>query len=531
MRALRARYFNTTGPNDPLRHYTLPPVPRLPEARALIDMDRYFVVHAPRQTGKTTMLFALAEELTAEGGVAALVFSCERAKVALDDYGRAESLLLDSIREAAQRTDWAPKPLPSDPWPDATPGSRLGAALSAWARRCPRRLVLFFDEIDALQGDSMISVLSQLRDGHNARPGRHPFPSSVILCGLRDVRDYKVASGGDPVGSNPTSPFNIIAKSLRMGDFTAAQIAELYGQHTQATGQRFTDEAVERVFAVSQGQPWLVNAIAHEIVFTMGVAGTVDVAQVEQAEERLVRARATHLDALAVRLHEPRVRRVIEPMIIGDVINDSRGDDLEYVRDLGLIARDRTARIANPIYREIIARVLGDTVEANVVVDRRSFVLVDGRLDFVKLLEEFAGFWRAHAEALVDGAFYRESAAHLILMAYLHRVVNGGGFLSREFGVGHGRVDLHVAWPYTDENGKDARQVEAVEMKLWKTGKYDTVLAKGLEQLDAYLARLGVGHGTLVIFDQRPDAPPAAERTSFEIRTSPAGRTITLLNA
>ncbi|MEU8151897.1 ATP-binding protein, partial [Nonomuraea sp. NPDC048901] len=210
MRPPRARYFNTAGPCGPQHHYMLPPTQRLPQARELVEMDRYFVLHAPRQTGKTTALRTLASELTAEGDIAALMFSCERAKSAGDDYAAAESLLLDSLREAAKWAGWPEELLPPDPWPQVTPGSRFGSALTEWCHRCPRRVVLFLDEIDALQGNSMVSILSQLRDGHNARPGGRPFPASMVLCGLRDLRDYKVASGGEPGRSNPASPFNIV---------------------------------------------------------------------------------------------------------------------------------------------------------------------------------------------------------------------------------------------------------------------------------------------------------------------------------
>ncbi|MFG1708670.1 hypothetical protein ACFLIM_36280 [Nonomuraea sp. M3C6] len=131
-------------------------------------------------------------------------------------------------------------------------------------------MVLILDEIDALQGSSMISIFRQLRDGHNARHEGRPFPSSVVLCGLRDVPDYKVTSGGNRDWSNPAGPFTIITESLCLGDFTTDQIAELYDQHTQATGQEFTKDAVERVFELTQGQPWLVNALAYEIIFEMG---------------------------------------------------------------------------------------------------------------------------------------------------------------------------------------------------------------------------------------------------------------------
>ncbi|MET8990870.1 ATP-binding protein, partial [Nonomuraea wenchangensis] len=220
MRLPRARYFNTTGPCDPQRHYMLPPTQRLPQARELIEMDRYFVLHAPRQTGKTTTLDTLASELNTQGDIAALMFSCESAKAAGDDYAAAESLLLDSLREAAEESGWPDELLPPNPWPHSSPGSRLRAALREWCRRSPRRVVLLLDEIDALQGTSMVSILSQLRHGHNARHKGLPFPASVVLCGLRDVRDYKVASGSPSDRSNPASPFNIVADSLRLGDFT-----------------------------------------------------------------------------------------------------------------------------------------------------------------------------------------------------------------------------------------------------------------------------------------------------------------------
>ncbi|MBF8193454.1 AAA family ATPase [Nonomuraea sp. K274] len=508
----------------------LPPTQRLPQARELIEMDRYFVLHAPRQTGKTTALRTLASELNAEGDTAALMFSCERAKAAGDDVGWAESLLLDSLREAASRSGWPEKLLPPDDWPRVTPGSRFGAALSEWCRRCPRRLVLFFDEIDALQGNSMVSILSQLRDGHNARHEGHPFPTSIVLCGLRDLRDYKVASGGEPDGSNPASPFNIIRKSLRLSDFTAEQIAELYGQHTQATGQEFTKDAVDRVFELTQGQPWLVNALANEVITEMEVSSTINIAQVDEAKERLIRARATHLDALVARLHDPRVERVIEPIVAGTWpgTDTSFDDDVSYVHDLGLIRGTRELEIANPIYREVLLRVLGDRTERFVKADPHSFILADGRFDLPRLLQEFVVFWREHGEVLIRQEGYHEAACQIILMAFLHRLVNGGGQLDREYAAGTKRLDVLVRWPYTGPDGERLMQREAMELKVWRTNENDPT-PDGLAQLDRYLDRLTLSTGVLVIFDRRPQAPPWKERGGFEQATTPSGRQVTVL--
>jgi hypothetical protein len=496
----------------------------------LIEMDRYLVLHAPRQTGKTTALRTLASELTAEGDVAALMFSCERAKAAGDDYAAAEEMLLQAVREAATRWGWPDELLPPDPWPHVTPGSRFGAALSEWCRHCPRRVVLFLDEADALQGNSLASILSQLRDGHNARPEGYPFPVSVVLCGLRDLRDYKVASGGDVGRSNPASPFNIIAESLRLGDFTTDQIAELYDQHTQATGQEFTKDAVDRVFELTQGQPWLVNALAHEITFKMAVTGAITAGQVEDAKERLIRARATHLDALVARLHEPRVKRVIEPIVAGTYPGTDAAfdDDVSYVHDLGLIRGIRDMEIANPIYREVLLRVLGDRTERFVKADPHSFVLPDGRFDLPRLLEEFVVFWREHGEVLVRQEGYHEAACQIILMAFLHRLVNGGGQLDREYAAGTKRLDVLVRWPYTGPEGERLMQREAMELKVWRAGENDPK-PDGLAQLDRYLDRLTLSTGVLVIFDRRPEAPTWKARGGFEQTTTPSGRQVTVL--
>jgi AAA domain len=526
------RFFNTAGPCIPRLHYMMPPEARLPQARDLIDREQYFVVHAPRQTGKTTTLAALARTLTAEGRYVALHFTCETGEPAGDDYVAAQAAVLGSIRFAAKNARLGPDLAPPDPWPDAPATLLTRAALQAWAEQCPRPLVLFFDEIDALRGESLRSVLRQLRAGYTERPA--PFPASVVLCGLRDVRDYKVASGGDPTRLGTASPFNIKVESLRIGDFTEAEVRALYGQHTAETGQPFTDDALAGAYAYSQGQPWLANALAREVVDKLGVPPPTPITaeHVDEAKERLILARATHLDSLVARLHEPRVRRVIEPLIVGD-LPDTDGtydDDVTYLRDLGLLATSRPIAIANPIYREVIVRVLGSRTEDAVLDDPHSFVLPDGRLDFRRLLEEFAAFWRQHSEVLVTGAAYHEAAPQLVIMAYLHRIVNGGGYIDREYGVGRGRIDLLVRWPYQDEAGKRAWQREAVELKVWRPGRPDPT-GEDLRQLDDYLKRLDLDHGTLVVFDRRPEAPPFADRARFAAHHTPSGRPVTLLHA
>lgn len=521
------RYFNQRGECKPGRHYMLPASARLPEARRWVEREEYFVIHAPRQSGKTTSLTALADELTREGEHVALRFSCESGKLQPDDIGATERQVLAAIGAAAVARRFPEEWLPPDPWPDVVAGRRLVDGLQAWARKCPLPLVLVFDEIDSLAGKSLSSVLSQIREGFSWRP--ESFPSSVALCGMRHLRDYKTASGSAaPVGADRGSPFNS-AVTYRLANFTVPEVAALYAQHTADTGQEFTREAVDLVYDSTQGQPWLVNALAAEVIEQMRVpvSEAITVAHVEAATERLIEARSIHLDSLSYRLSEPRIRKVIEPIIAGTLpasIDSVYSDDLSYVRDLGLIAPDAPVRVANPVYREVIARVLGDGLAELVTADPYALTLPDGRLDIPAMLEEFTGFWLANGEWMTQGTGYNEAGAQIVFMAFLQRMVNGDGFVDREFGIGRGRADILLRRPY----GDGQVQREAFELKVWWDKDSDP-LREGLPQFDGYLSRMRLDTGTLVIFDRRKKPAPVAERSGVETVTSPEGRVITLL--
>lgn len=135
------RFFNITGSCDPTRHYMIPTEQRLPSCEALIAKGAYFVVHAPRQTGKTTAMKALAKKLTAEGRYAALRFSCQNAQVFPDDVEAAERAVWSEIQATARSLS---EPLQPPPCVEAPQGSFLRAQLTHWATDCPRPLVLAF---------------------------------------------------------------------------------------------------------------------------------------------------------------------------------------------------------------------------------------------------------------------------------------------------------------------------------------------------------------------------------------------------
>lgn len=507
------RFFNTAGPCRSELHYMLPPERRLPELRGLIDQQLYFVVHAPRQTGKTTFFRSLAQALTAEGRYAALLTSCEAGQAAGGDVERGINAVLGALRIAAE--NHLPEELrPPDPDPAAAGEVRLLDLLTRWSRQCPRPVVLFLDEIDALFDNLLISVLHQLRTGYADRPGK--FPQSVALVGLRDVRDYRRQVRPDVQSLGTSSPFNIKVESLTLPNFTADEVSELYNQHTADTGQSFTPEAVALAFELTRGQPWLVNALARQAVEKLvpDRAVPIDADVIRAAKEALILRRDTHLDSLIERLREPRVRRVIEPILAGETLSpDVLDDDLRFARDLGLVVSGpQGLAIANPIYREVIPRALTSVLEQTLPLPHSSpaYISPDRRLRFDLLLADFRAFWCENAEPYLAQAPYSEAAAQLVFMAFLQKVVNGGGFIDREYAVGSGRIDLCIRWPYPE-----GVERWAVELKVWRDGRPDP-LPQGLKQLGSYLDHLDLDRGTLIIFDGRKAADPLPGRCATE---------------
>ncbi|MCS7036641.1 MAG: AAA-like domain-containing protein [Saprospiraceae bacterium] len=502
------RYFNTTGPCNPKEHYMVEPLRGLyGDIAQLIENKQYFLIHAPRQTGKTTLLHQLTLRLNREGKYNALTFSVESAGVP----GFSEELANERMIQALWRM--CPIFLPPEAWPPKPPerGVTLLNYLTDWARAQTRPIVLFIDEADSLWDDVLVSFLRQLRDGFQTRPEN--FPQSIALVGLRDIREYRLKARGENPSLGSGSPFNVKAESFFLPAFSEQEVRSLLQQHTDDTGQVFTEEAIEKIYECSGGQPWLTNALAHEIVAKMlknDYSRPITPDLVEEAKERLIEQRQTHLDSLADKISEPRVRPIVMGIISGESIHfDGFDDALRYCRDLGIITTDDPIRFANPIYQEIITRVLNSSLQRGINPDIAQvswYVRADGSLDMDKLLEAFVNFYRRHSESWLERFEYKEAGHQLLLMAFLQRIVNGGGRIEREMALGNGRTDLAVFWK---------KQVIPIELKI----RYDKWSeSEGIEQLSGYMDRLGQRRGYLVLFEKKPASElPWEERIRREV--------------
>ena len=389
---------------------------------------------------------------------------------------------------------------------DCGPGGALTETLVQWSAHDTRPLALLIDEIDALVGDTLISVLRQLRTGYDLRPSNSP--QSVILCGVRDVQDYPVYSRKERAIIRGGSAFNIKAESLRLGDFSEGETRALLGQHTAQTGQAFEQGALDRVWELTRGQPWLVNALARQACFK-DQAGRdrsrpINAHAIENAKETLILNRVTHIDQLVDKLRENRVRRVVEPPLAGTEGLAHSTHDLEYVRDLGLVARDPPVRIANPLSTEVVPRELTYVLQERLEQETAWYVDDAGNLDLVGLLVGFQQCFREHAEHWVNRFGYEEAGPQLVLQGFLRRVVNSGGRIEREYALGRGRTDLLILWPRGGSREPRRMRKHVIECKVLRDrqGLRGTIRA-GLEQGSRYMDRCDAETGRPVIFDRR----------------------------
>jgi len=507
------RFFCIAGPVNRPDVYKIDPLARweLEEILTLINRAQYFLLHAPRQTGKTSCLEALATYLSAQGKYYAVRTSFEGGASAGDDFELAIENIIKRLLTDVKNTlgDHFDKDKAIAYFLQNGSSNGISDMLTYLSQTLDRPLVLFLDEIDALVGNSLLSVLRQIRAGYSSRPDN--FPQSIVLCGMRDIKDYRIDVGSTHIPSG-YSPFNIISESLRLGNFTRADVENLYCQHTEETGQKFADGVFDLVMDYTDGQPWLVNALAHEVTYNMkeNRDRSVFITQemISAAKENIILSKRTHLENLVERLKERRVQRVMEPMLTGDMAF-TESDDVNYCLDLGLIKEvNGGLYMANQIYSEVIPRALTQEMQRHLPQDIPSlWKNDDGTINTTNLLTLFKDFW--YENMGIWGKHmpgYQEACAQLVTNTFLHRIVNGGGEIHREYGIGRKSMDIYIKRPYFIETGNQRTlhiQKIVLELKTIKDDQnYDTILQKAMIQTTAYAKSVGVKEAEILIFNR-----------------------------
>ncbi|MDR1730496.1 MAG: AAA-like domain-containing protein [Synergistaceae bacterium] len=493
-----SRYFNIAGPNRERDNFGLDPLKRVDcEAiESLIDQGRYIMVCSARQSGKTTFLLALQKRINSDGKYRCFYCNIEAAQPAVNDLGSGIRLILSRLAAQAQ-IDF------EDTWPyenfvsifeHVGPDGALTAFFEQWRMRgnSSLPLVLLLDGIDLLEGKTLVSVLRQLRTGQINGP-KH-FLQSVLYSGVRDIRDADI-----DVGENKSllgrCGSDIREKAVILYNFTQNEIKELCDQYTAETGQAFQENAYVRLYALTGGRPWLVNAILCEAIYEMGfgrdVARTITYGMIEAAKDHFIARQDAYMDQLSAKLGNSSVRTTLFPILSGGAWKRRPPQgDLDYLEDLELIRRSPTGwGIPSAIYREIIPMVLGRPLkeELSHLVDRSQFIKPDGRLDFRAIIELYQKLYCENF--LTWGRRYDLEGvlAQMLLFAFLHYILGDRGRMECDYALGTGRVDISVGWGYSLASGERREERCIIELRLYDSTKsHETMILQGLAQTTAY---------------------------------------------
>ncbi|MDR1039526.1 MAG: AAA-like domain-containing protein [Deltaproteobacteria bacterium] len=560
--------FNISGICNPLEHYMLPALNRIPNICDMIRGKYYFIIHAPRQSGKSTFIEILNDKINASESFYS--FRCSLANVSeLTDSELAMSQVFNAVNRSLSVS-----PVPAlsslafkfDHLCNMKQDIKIHQLLFHLCSELDKETVIIFDEIDSLKGPPLISFLGQLREAYLDRRHFTPlrFPRSIALVGLRDIVDYNVKFNPGDESSETASPFNVVTKKFTLNNFTIDDIASLYGQHTEATGQVFRREAIERAWFWSEGQPWLVNALAREVIteqFQNDYSDDVTPTDIDQAAMTLISSKSSHFMSLKKRLEEVRIRRVVEATVFGigklrKTINDLiPEDDFQYAVDLGLLKRvqdeDQPFQPSNPIYGEIIFNVLTSALKYHIPSELSRPWTNGMDLDLSGFIKSFQLFWSKHSEMMsytnavfknldngiadyisnipVNGiqisvpkftdyikdsfnSIANESISQLVLFAFMQTLkFQGVEVIAREYPLGNRRLDICLYYkdiPYP------------VELKI----KGVTALKQSLRQLHDYMDKCMATDGWLVIFDLDRNKTWENKIKNFDIKS--LGKTI-----
>ncbi|PCJ17055.1 MAG: hypothetical protein COB02_14460, partial [Candidatus Cloacimonadota bacterium] len=439
------------------------------------------------------LLIDLCYKINEQGEYTCLYINIEGAQTTRDNVEKCNNIF---VREVYNRQLTFLKKEEQFKYDESYEFSEYGLQLylSDWSRNNKKPIVLIIDEIDSLVGDGLVSVLRQLRAGYDARP--NDFPHSVLLNGVRDLRDYRIYSKAEDKWLTGGSCFNIKSKSIRLDNFNIGHVRNLFEQHSKEHNQNFEDGVVDDIFRLTDGQPWLCNALGDMLCFELfKEKPSISLSDLKVAKEKLILRRDTHIDQLYHKLEtEERLRSIVMPMLLGDQIFNAKEEDLQYCKDLGILKNSKQIEIANPIYKEILPRELSNPVQQGMAITESDYYK-DGNLDLKLMMTDFVDFYREHVTGQLD-FFYKEITPHIMIMAYLQRVVNGGGEIHREYALGRKRLDVAVLYK---------RQKFAIEIKVKKN---ERSRKESLEQTADYMDLLGITEGGwLIIFEQDLSKP------------------------
>jgi hypothetical protein len=497
--------FNITGTCRAEEHYMMDDSRRFAEIMDYVERGKYFVINRPRQYGKTTMLFALLEELRKREDYLPLMMNFQGldSSVYVSDIAFGKFFYKQLVQALQRSNEWTNKEALAHLSPPETI-TDLSERITDIVHLTDKKLVLLIDEVDASSNyEPFLVLLGMLRTKYLSRhlPEHYTF-HSIVLAGVHDIKSLKFKLR-HPEEAQTNSPWNIATDFKVVMEFYPNEIAYMLRQYSEAEGVQMDFEAMsERLYYYTSGYPFLVSKlckiIAEDILPKKQDKSRWTLDDLEQSVQLLLRERNTNFDSLIKNLEN---NQGLYDLIYRLLIN---GENIPYnsytpVMSLGTMygffKESERLCIHNRIYEQLIYSYLAARMieEGHVGGERylgSQFTKDDGSLDMPAVLRKFQAFMKEQYSKKNNELIEREW--RLIFLAFLKPILNGQGHDFKEVETSEEkRLDIvvtYLQWKYV------------IELKIWRGEKSHE---KGLKQLVNYLDIHGLSQGWLLIFDDR----------------------------
>lgn len=492
--------FNITGICRPAKHYMADVSKKLAQTLKLVEKGAYFIINRPRQYGKTTTLYTLADMLQKTGEYTVFNTSFEGIS---DQNFENEAMFAPTFVKLLARSIKHLDPDASNQLLESALSIHdlddLSDFITDFTGKTDKKVVLMIDEVDKSSNNQLfINFLALLRNKYLAQDQAKTF-HSVVLAGVHDIKSLKSKLRSD-TEQKLNSPWNIATDftvNMNLQVLEIKPMLEEYAADRQVKLDAFT--IAERLFFYTSGYPFLVSKlckIIDEQLLPEKTEQSWTNEDLEMAFLQLIRETNTNFETLAKNIeNSPELYQLVYKVAIdGEKISYSPLDPIiNFTLLYGIFVNENgILKIHNRVYQEVLVNYMTSRMHllqlSRHVDFGGSFIKADKSLNMEAVLLKFQAFMKDQDSRKDDD--FLERNGRLVFMAFLRPIINGSGFDFKEPHISEERrLDLVITY---------LQYKYIVELKVWRGPEAHT---DGLAQLADYLDRQTLNEGYLLIFD------------------------------
>jgi hypothetical protein len=494
-----AKKFNITGNCIANEHYMADVSKKLEKVYAMVESGDYFIINRPRQYGKTTTLFSIADKYSQTDDY--VVFNISFEGIGDKVFETESDFCFSFVNNLA---NYASISLPEiEGWlediaPTVKKMEDLSKVITKLANKVTKKLILIIDEVDKSSNNQLfISFLAMLRNKYLIRQMFKTF-HSIVLAGVHDVKSLKLKLRPEDE-QKYNSPWNIAAEFKVDMNLQVEEIIPMLKEYAADKEIKMDSQAIaEQLFYFTSGYPFWVSKLCKMLDEEIAQNGEWTINDVEKAVQALVKETNTNFDSLIKNLEndEALYNAVYKVAVESDFVPFNVHHPLTNLGVLHgiFVAGNGGGRIKihNRIYTEVIVNYMSDVMRQPKAAPAISIGLNykndNGTLNMESVMLGFQAFMKK--EYSKKDRNFLEKNGRLVFLAFLKPIINGSGYDFKEPQISdEKRLDVVITY---------LNQKYVAELKLWYGQKAHE---KGLLQLVDYLNLQSLSEGFLLIFD------------------------------